>query len=195
MILPSCGLLPTLLFQVQSGLGISRPSKATLNVQEVQAAAAFLAGVRAFLRCFTLVGLFVQASFQSCWISCSRMCSVVTSFWVALLQAGFTESEPHFLSASKGFGHKEDKQLRIVEGLAGMFLIPFPSSGPAAALPAAAFLVSEGLAAAASRCALMFLMCSVRVIWCGVLESKAYDESHLRKELRTMPVTCGFTLV
>ena len=114
--------------QVQSGLGISRmfhdahisqvasaaASKATLNVQEVQAVAAFRAGVHAFVSCFTLVGLFVHASIQFCWITLSRMFSVATSFW--------TESEFHFLSASKGFVHKEDKQIRKVEGLAAQVL-------------------------------------------------------------------------
>ena len=57
-------------------------STASLNVQEVEALAAFRAGVRAFVSCFTLVGLFVRA-----WMFC-----VATSF--------STEFEFHFLSAT-----------------------------------------------------------------------------------------------
>ena len=159
--------------QVQSGLGISRmfldahisqvasaaASTASFNVQEVQAVAAFRAGVRAFVSCFTLVGLFVRA-----WMFC-----VAISFW--------TEFEFHFLFVTKGFGYKEDKQIRKVEGLAGMFLISFLPSGSVAALSAAAFLIFEGFAAAASRCAFMFLMCFVGVIRCGILEGTAKDAS------------------
>ena len=159
--------------QVQSGLGISRmfldahisqvasaaASTATLNVQKVKAVAAFRARVRAFLSCFTLVGLFVRA-----WMFC-----VATSFW--------TEFEFHFLSATKGFGYKEDKQIWKVEGLAGMFLISFLPSGSVAVLSAAAFLILEGFAAAASRCAFMFLMCLVGVIRCGILDGTVKDVS------------------
>ena len=99
--------------QVQSDLDILRmfldahisqvapaaASTASLHVQVVQAVAAFRAGVRAFVSCFTLVDLFVRA-----WNFC-----VAISFW--------TEFEFHFLSATKGFGYKEDKQIRKVQGL------------------------------------------------------------------------------
>ena len=161
--------------QVQSDLDILRmfldahisqvvpaaASTASLHVQVVQAVAAFRAGVCAFVSCFTLVGLFVRA-----WNLC-----VAISFW--------TEFEFHFLSATKGFGYKEDRQIRKVEGLAGMFLISFLPSGSVAALSAAAFLILEGFAAAASCCAFLFLMCLVGVIRCGILEGTAKDVSEL----------------
>ena len=161
--------------QVQSDLDILRmfldahisqvapaaASTASIHVQVVQAVAAFCAGVRAFVSCFTLVGLFVRA-----WNFC-----VAISFW--------TEFEFHFLSATKGFGYKEDKQIRKVQGLAGMFLISFLPSCSVAALSAAAFLILEGFAAAASCCAFLFLMCLMGVIRCGILEGTAKDVSEL----------------
>ena len=132
-------------------------SKASLHVQVVPAVAAFRAGVRAFVSCFTLVSLFVRV-----WNFC-----VAISFW--------TEYEFHFLSATKGFGYKEDKQIRKVQGLAGMFLISFQPSGSVVALSAAAFLILEGCAAAASCGAFLFFMCLVGVIRCGILEGTAKD--------------------